>query len=705
MPALLPFVAVLLIIPLACLAGGYGWLRLAASAEPLPWEEQLLSAWALGFTIVGWPALLAAELGWFSLPQTALCAAALGGLPWVVARRPSLPLPRPNRTALWLALWALPAVWLFGRSHQYAYGGADAGVYVNLAAQIARSGSIVFDDPLLATLDPALADHLLLTNPWFEHARYALFPAFYVTDPAAPRVTPQFYPLHPVWQAIAYTLGGVRAALLLPGLWALWGALAVWLTARDLGGRWMGVLALAGMTLNGLQVWFARYPTTETLTQALLWTGVWALGRWLQRPGRLWPLLAGLLWGQVLLVRIDMFFLLLLPLGIAGLWMVRRSAVPPAAAWLLAPLLGLALHSYAHAWFQSRPYFLTTFGAEFMRLRADGVWPALAAAVALSGGLLAARWALARPELWRRRIPALRLLACAALLGLALYGWFVRPLAPAAAFTDAYTGTTGVLLDAQTFVRLGWYLTPFGVWLGVAGVCLLIWRGDRRVWPALGVGLIFALLYLWRLRAGFHQVYAMRRLLPAVVPLVILGGAAAIQVAALWRPRRAPRAGAAVALLIAALWLGGLLTAGWRFIRQVDAMGSVAQIAALSAQLPPDALLIFNDGRPYNQGELLGTALRFLHGQDALTLRRAESLDVARFAQQVARWEREGRPIFWVEIPEGAAWPLPARPLRDPLPYEIVFDTLESTAAHKPSALFRAYWAGVIWRVGAPDAP
>ena len=35
-------------------------------------------------------------------------------------------------------------------------GGADVGVYVNLGANISRTGSILITDPTLATLDPAL---------------------------------------------------------------------------------------------------------------------------------------------------------------------------------------------------------------------------------------------------------------------------------------------------------------------------------------------------------------------------------------------------------------------------------------------------------------------------------------------------------------------------------------------------------------------
>ncbi len=112
---------------------------------------------------------------------------------------------------------------------------------------------------------------------------------------------------------------GRRSTLLLTGLWMALGTLAVYLTARDLGGPVVGALALAGLSLSALQVWFGRYPTSEALTQFLLWAGIWSAGRWLEerRPAALWAFVAGCAFGAVFLVRIDS---LVLPAG------VRRGA-------------------------------------------------------------------------------------------------------------------------------------------------------------------------------------------------------------------------------------------------------------------------------------------------------------------------------------------------------------------------------------------
>jgi hypothetical protein len=267
----------------------------------------------------------------------------------------------PSEPAV-LLIWLLAAGWLFFRPHEFIIGGADAGVYVNLSASIAENGRILIQDPILADLEPTLYPALLRHLPPTENASviapYYALPGFYITDASAGEITPQFFHLHPVWQAVAYSLGGVRAALLMTGLWAMGGALALYLIVRQLVSWEAAVLALAALSLNALQVWFARYPTTEMLTQFLLWAGLWALILWLQaikeeksgneRLIALLGLLSGLALGQLFLVRIDMYFLLIVP-GVIWLWLRQNGRWCTIYNWFFLPLTLMTLHSILHA--------------------------------------------------------------------------------------------------------------------------------------------------------------------------------------------------------------------------------------------------------------------------------------------------------------------------------------------------------------------
>lgn len=690
-----------------------GWLILAHFVTPeTPFDgdglAQLFVALSLGAAVLGWVALLLAEIGRFSLAALTavwlllVVGLALSGrrLYWrlpslerTAAEGQSLPWPLPawrlsaRSERLLLCGWLIVASWLFFRPHEFIVGGADAGVYVNLSASIAQTGGILIEDRSLAALDPALYPALLRSLPPPEAAPYYLLPGFYVTADTPGLVTPQFYPLHPVWQAVAYELSGVRGALLMSGLWALLGCLALYLVARQMAGREVALLVLAALTLNAMQVWFARYPTTETLTQFLLWTGVWSLGAWLcgRRPLPLWGFLAALSWGQLLLVRIDTYFLLAIPLLIAiFLWWSGRGQ--KAHAWLFVPLALLTAHSFAHALWQSSPYFYNIFGYGLGLLR--GSWQIPVASILLVvAGLAAVSQIPYRPQLFYRCRRPLLWSVMALLLALALYGWFVRPYVgdAAPAWADWYGGRTVAQYDRENLLRLAWYLSPVGIWLAVAGVCLMVWQVNRRTAVVLLVGIGFSLLYLWRIQANPHQIYAMRRYVPAVMPFFILAAA----YGAGWLYGQRPSGLRWLGLVLALLWLGGLSWSARGFINQVDYRGIIQQVDTLNGRLAPASVLIFNDGAPVGEGDYIGTPLYFLHGHTVFKLHDAGALDDEQLIRAIRQWQRDGRTVYWIgERP----W-LDAHNLSYSLEIYIVSSqALEGSYTHKPTAVLPLVW-------------
>ena len=631
----------------------------------------LFAALALGLLIFGWLALLLAELDRFSLGALGLLWGAivlsLGG--WRFARHRRAPVPvTPWCINRWevaaLGVWALVAAWLYFRPHEFILGGADAGVYINLGANIARTGGILIHDPTLAALEAGLYPSLLRSLPPGELTPYYLMPGFYVPATPTGLVIPQFYPLHPVWQAVAYALGGLRAELLLTPLWGFLGALAVYFTTRRLWGWGAGMLALAALSVTALQVWFARYPTTEMLTQYLLWTGIWALIAWMdkQEPRGLWAALAGGALGQVFLTRIDTYFLLALP-ALLGLWLWWSHDWRRQDAWFFAPFLLLAAHSLIHGALLSSPYFFGLFRYSRGLISRSLLIPlALVGLAVLALLVLSLRpqlrtrtfaWLTARRRLWIAG-------AVIMVLGLAVYGYFVRPhLGQVKTAAYWYGGGETPNLDRENLVRLGWYLGPAGIALGIAGMCwMLIKDLNRRTVVLLGVGIFFSLLYLWRIQANPHQIYAMRRYVPVVLPFFTIAAAYLIH----WLYANLQgriRWYASIGLTLA--WFSGILLSARGFVSQIDYRGAIDQFERLNATLPPRSVLIFGDSTPVGVGDLLGTPLHFLYGHDVYTLRSSEGLDQARLAEAIQDWQRAGRTVYWVGMPDGPAWPL-ARP-------------------------------------------
>ena len=681
----------------------------------------IFAAVTVGIVGTGWLALLLAEFGFYS--RGALAAVWLIGVLILAVlawwryrggrRRPSDPDPagadasavKRSSRAIWqevifLLLWLIAAGWLYFRPHESIMGGADAGVYVSLGAEIAQHGGFQIVDETLAGLDPALYAVTLRPLPSNPSASSYLLPGFYVTSAAEGKVTPQFYPLHPVWQAVAFSLAGspvagVQAELLMTGFWMLLATLAIYMAARELGGLPTAVLALIALSLMALQVWFARYPTTEALTQFLLWAGLWGILMWLgdRRPPALWAFLSGTALGSVFLVRIDVLIMLpIFMLLIVALWARgwRRSDY-----WFAMPFALLVIHSFIHAVLLSAPYFYEHIGFGLRILWINWWVPLAALAVGLLFLLVIHFFRGRFGALRRYRRPVLLTLIGVVLL-FALYGTFVRPYAAEPLLReDTYGGGSLLITNHENWLRLAWYLSPIGIWLGVLGSCLLLWRVEWKTAVLLAIGFLFTAVYLWNVRANPHQVYVMRRYVPAVAPFFIF--CAAYLLGELLKKGRSrpglrscPRLGyLALALFLSAAWLLGLGWSARGFIRQVDHQGVLAQLAEINDVLPPGSVLIFNDQAPVGRGDFWGTPLKFIFGHDVLTLRDLAALDDTLLADTIKSWQNNGRAVVWIGDP---AWLVANGFQYQEQLREIQSLRLESSYEHKPQTIVPVKW-------------
>lgn len=700
-------VALLVIVFAACAPGALAlrlW-RKRFAADPV---EFLFTALTFGLLLIGWSALLLAGLGRFSLPALAgiWLAVVLALAAAAVARR-ARPAPvhgGPSNWNAWeaaaLAVWLAVAAFVYFRPHEFIIGGADAGVYVNLGANISRTGGILIRDPLLGALDEPLRSAFLRAMPPGEAAPYYLLPGLYVTGSPPDLITPQFFHLHPAWQAVGFALGGLNAELLIAPLWGLLGCLAIYMIARSLWGWRPALLALVALSATALQVWFARYPTAEVLTQYLFWSGGWALGRWLARdePPGLWACVAGLALGQVFLARADTYALLALPVILVA-WFTLRRGWRRDALWFFAPFLLLAAHTLAHGLLITRPYFILSVGAiarPILRLAGQR------SAVALLGAALIALAIGAAVGLWRApalrdrvaaqlaaRWPAVLRLAAILVILLALFAYFIRPQLGELRVSNYWFGGGDVpVLDRENFVRLGWYLTPLGLALGVGGIALLIARDlNRRTAFWLLAGGFFTAVFLWKIGANPHQIYVMRRYVPQALPLFILGAVYFVR----WLWSRRPPVGRGLALLLTGGWIAGIVLVSLPFAAQVDYRGLAAQVDDLNAALPSKAVVLFDDPAPVGVADFLGTPLRLLYGRPVFPLRQ-EGVDAAALSHAIARWRRDGYEVVLLQTDAAQLWPLGEAALGPAQTRVLRFAQLENTYDSPPRNILSGEW-------------
>ncbi len=555
-----------------------------------------------------------------------------------------------------VALLGISAL-LIAPGSENVVGSRDPAVYVATAFSIARWGNTTIHDPALLllaeTVDPGQINAWLYENS-YNQARVRFPTQLFIRDLDAGVVEAGFLPVVPVWMALAASIGGLEPVLHVAGAFgiiALAFAMLAAAAARDqiVEARsddphdrmarptlsWPLVGAILAVSFS--QVWWAREPMAESALGAMAWLVAWACVRWLADGGWRWAVLVSLGAVAALFTRADGILVAGAVLPITLVFDLRHRRV----AWaLLAAGFVLAMLHYVVV---APLYMSTTYGA-FTFGRAIG---GIAAGSIVVGLILAARWLprlhagailgarMARPAVWLRRAIA---------VGLVLAG--------GVAIASGIAPGVGRISTAGAASPLAWlpgYVPwPFLLLTG-AGVAVIGWRGaPRSMAPLLLLGGLPALLFLPDpLVTGDHP-WMVRRLVPAVIPLIAI--LASIGAMALWRlsgPGGMSWSQSAGRLAVAIL-------VGFGFAQQMvmdrallgprHAAGAVAGLEQLAAHVSRDGILIFPAG---TAGFRLATALGYDMGVDTFAIPTGALTE--EIATTLARMQSRGRSIYWAE--------------------------------------------------------
>jgi len=510
------------LIPIALYLPGH-FLGGSLARKEDGWAELALLRIACGVA-VSMPVLVAlALLGWFETPVILGVLGACAAVAWVISPKSEFR-ARPGWWDLGVLGTAAGAFALYVHPAEYVLKDRDPGVYTLVAAKLARTGELLTRDPLVGAV---------ASFHRFEYG--AKYPGFYVHGNDL--IVPQFFPGSFAWLGLGNLVGGVWGSLYVV---PVFGALSVGMTfllGRELFGRWAGLIGAVLLAVSYLQVWWARYPSSEILAQFFILAGLWLAARFVRGGGVGTGVLAGVLLGGAMLVRVDAFLAVLaVPVLVGYDWLLGRSM----RRWIpiCAPLLLLGGASTLYA---------VTIGERYLDLiyelhvpdRALRLFPYLLVVAFLAAAVL---WGLRR--LWsrslERRHPALygrnaAFLAALALLGIALWAYFVLP-EPWEGLPEYWGGaadrTAGFhAYDRQVVVRMMWFITLIVAILGMIGLALGADRLDAARALFLGTVLAFGVLYVALPNVAPDLPWATRRFVPAVLPgLCLLAGYATVEV-------------------------------------------------------------------------------------------------------------------------------------------------------------------------------
>jgi len=475
------------------------------------WGEFIFFSFLSGFALLSILGLITAQLGVFSIQLISgllfiyslliliICRPEVDSISGYLSRDDLPDHGRIEKSASLILLFILLiAGILFLRPTEYIFGGWDPGVYINTAVHIERTGGIVIDDPQPEYYSP---------EEWTSYSRrhsagYSeKYPGFRRTGPDGNRLLPQFYHLFPVLLAISYFPSGMGSIFYLTPIMGLLSLLAIYLAVSELMDRKVALISVFLIAVNMAEIWQARSPVTEILSQFLLFSGLFLLTRFLKK-GEAYPgWLAGTIFGILILSRISAL-LIFLPLAIffyCGWFISYRKR----DLHFILPLLALTIYSLLSGIFFGGHYIKSAFN-NF--LGAGSIWLCILPAGVAGGARMAPkRNREILQHLFTRR--GVRWMACAIIIALVCFGYFIRPHDPS------------LSADRTNLVELGWLLTLPGLVLSIAGICLLILKNRRdSVWVFILVTLTFSIVFLCRQLIHPYYMWAARRYMVVVVP-------------------------------------------------------------------------------------------------------------------------------------------------------------------------------------------
>jgi hypothetical protein len=277
-------------------------------------------------------------------------------------------------------------------------------------------------------------------------------------------------------------------------------------------------------------------------------------------------------------------------------------------------------------------------------------------------------------------------------------------------------------IPLANFVRVGWYLSPLGIVLGVFGYALWWRRGlNAGSWLFLAIALVGTVYYVRQTFGTSDQtyIYILRRFLPITYPALCLGMAYAL-VRPTTDDRRPTTAKASLLSVVgrrsSVVFIGAqlafLLLTNRPIFAHTEYAGALGQLSTVAGQFEPgrDILLLRGGGPSYNQyrdvPDMVATPLHFAYGLDAFTVKSTEPGRYAeQLAAQVRNWQAEGRTVYTLLSASGASFALPGFALVPSGSFSLDLNEFEALTDQKPRNVSRLTLPFAIYRLEAAATP
>ncbi len=563
-------------------------------------------------------------------------AAALASLPF----RPRTRGRAAHGPAIAAVVIALVLLGTAGAYHsEHLLSDRDPGVYLNTGRSIARTHLVhptiektPFDDDTVYTAK----------SSGFEIVNHRLYP--------------NFLNFLPSLMALGWSAGGDPGLLLVPAILGALALLALYaLGTRIVGPRW-ALLGPALLTLAPLQSWFSRDAYGELAVEVLALGGVWLLLEARRSGAAVAGAIAGVVLGTTTFVRIDSLALLVaIPAALAVEWIRAERRERPARRRWRGAIVAFGAATFVTGW----------LGLRATRHQTPGYYVALhhnlhQLELALVAGVLGAIAVLVGHRLFRGigtklvHNDVLLVIGVTAVVAVSFYAYKIRPkrgpapprvnLAASRSVRIAMRKAFNSYFASSSFRWFAWYLGTVTLALIVIGFIVLTVRALRSDSPAfmlLAAAGPVTVLYVGRPSISPDQLWAMRRYLPMVLPVMTIAAAAAAAAVVALLAARLPRWRVPAAVVLVALMVLPAAKAGRPLARGQMQRGALAAVHGICRTAGPDGAVAIEP-----EGLLaitLPQAVRGFCGLPAAGVQRHPAHPVG---SDVRAWKAQGRTLY-----------------------------------------------------------
>ncbi len=656
----------LISVPLIFFIPGYvAYNALVKEKLNLDFSEVVFLQILTSILISGWIGLTLAELGYFSLFNLLFLLVAFSvilAVKFKVKFRLDLfPKPELNYKSIALVVILLIAVALFFHPFEWIAGGGDPGIYVNTGVNIAKTGSIViYDDPTFADIP-----NEIVSDFYRSTLKSSPFAGFYY-DRFTGVIFPQFYHLFPVWIATLYSIFGLINSLYITPLFGVLGIISVYLAGKRYFNDNVGLIASALLCISLPQIWYSRYPTTEVMTQFLIFSGLFTFVAFQRTSNPFIGVLSGICFGESLLTRIDCV-LILLPIILFFGYLRFTDKLKRHHFYFIVPFTLLSIYAFIHAVTVSGWYtFGTIRGITGMRvnyllelIHEIGEYKVISCVIlSITIFILMDIYSqkimskISKFSIHGKYVQYCFSIAIALLF---IYFSFIRPLCISKAITYGALNL-GMSYDELNLVRLSWYISSPGILLGVVGYILLLYRKPyKETYLFLIFALLFTTIFIYKSMIMPPLHWWARRYVPVILPSFMIAIGYTLD------KIKDIKYGKLAAIILLCVLIGHSMNIGAPVINHIEFEGFIDQTDSLAKHYNKDDVLIFDGGI---SGNILPVPLKYIYEKNTINLRHADPrlhqdyVDYDLLESMISIWNNNGKTVFMANPQENTAYAL-----------------------------------------------